>query len=463
MDLFLVNDPSTSALQDGPQLLPCASVVAANNTAYQSIVSSSANSLLLVAILVLAIAQTKDPVHEASKCTEQEKVQIIEEIWKMLSADPHQEHRVKLRQVLKSLTLTTRHIPTCFVLAKVVYIPAGSERHHLRSGSAGYVHMCLLGRKTAVATKQFIALEDRIIAMIHSDAVAWATLRHPNVMQVLGITSISLSVPYNMPRLVMPWMENRAIIHQIRYFEDELHIEPPLSSWIRQIAMGLEYLHREGIVHGAMRSSNVMVDDDNVIKLMDYETEKHIWRHGAGFETAIEQEPIAWYTPEQYLHLNRVVEPTQEGDVYGFGCIWLHLHSRHAPYADYPYRMAILHQWGRCIGVSWPEVGLQPPHTIQELESLDVWQHVRKCLSQSPSERPRASELQQIADFDTLWIRQVYEDPISYEDLPPRYPFVPPRRYRYAKYRMRLCVQATLDAIHATYLSLTETFFKRPN
>ncbi|KAI0070066.1 kinase-like protein [Panus rudis PR-1116 ss-1] len=287
--------------------------------------------------------------------------------------------------------------------------------------------------------------------MIYSDAVAWATLRHPNVLHVIGAYHLNLIGPPRTEHLLaLPWLRNRNVSIHIRYIEEELHEQPPLSEWVSQIASALEYLHREGIVHGGMRTSAVMIDDDNIVKLTDYGTEKYIVREDAVSESAAASEPHEWYPPERYRVAGHKAVATSASDIYGFGCIWLHLHSRRIPFYDIsededvePYRI-------RGVVVSWPIDGLKPPHTLEELHSLEAWHFVRRCLAENPSRRPKAGELQQVAKFDTLWIRQVYSEPEPVDpnrkpNLSP-IPFKPPSLYRYFMYRMYLHLRAARKA-----------------
>ncbi|KAI0073327.1 kinase-like protein [Panus rudis PR-1116 ss-1] len=280
--------------------------------------------------------------------------------------------------------------------------------------------------------------------MIYSDAVVWATLRHPHVLRLLGVTDVKLPTPSTLPRIVMPWVENRNIEVQIRFFEETLRAKPPLSLWISQIASGLEYLHQEGIVHGSMRTSNVMVDNYNIVVLADYDMEKYIARTDEDSEPPFlnAAADYTWYAPEQYLANHFTMKkPTQEGDIYSFGCVWLHLHSRHRPFHDVPFNVSVYEKWKQGTRVGWPRDGLMPHCTIQELQSLEVWRLVSRCLSENPDDRPKARDLQEIAKHDALWIRDVYYEPsmsaYSKRDQPSRVPFEPPSRYRWTMYRLR--------------------------
>lgn len=43
-----------------------------------------------------------------------------------------------------------------------------------------------------------------------------------------------------------------------------------LYSWIYQISLGLHYLHSRGIIHRDIKSSNIMVAQNNQVKIIDF-------------------------------------------------------------------------------------------------------------------------------------------------------------------------------------------------
>ncbi|KAI0074457.1 kinase-like protein [Panus rudis PR-1116 ss-1] len=397
---------------------------------------------------VVALAQSSDPAEEVKKLTDTEKTKVMEDIWKILKTDPRSEHRIALRHILRDITRSTRHLPKAYVLKDVVY-QQDSNHATLYNGSAAMVFYGLLEHKVPVALKQFYTTEENLDEMIHSDAVLWSTLSHPNILPIIGTAELR-HIRSTVDRvLVMPWIENRSIIVQLQYFENTLHAKPPLSQWLTEVVSGLEYLHQEGIVHGSLRLSNIMIDDENHVKLMDYGTEKYIERDESVYERAVRREPRLWYPPEQYLsHHEHEFEPTTASDIYGFGCIWLALHSRRAPWAD--HRNASKAQREGVV-LSMPKKGLKPGHALEEIQSQEVVGLVQKCLSLDPSERPGTSELYRIAKFDTLWIRELYPYPrgAQPEPQPKRIPFKAPSLLQLSLLRIRSSLSGFRDAVYS--------------
>ncbi|RKP23046.1 kinase-like domain-containing protein [Syncephalis pseudoplumigaleata] len=50
--------------------------------------------------------------------------------------------------------------------------------------------------------------------------------------------------------------------------------EPLVKSYLRQILLGLEYLHGQGIIHRDIKGGNILVDNRGVIKISDFGVSK---------------------------------------------------------------------------------------------------------------------------------------------------------------------------------------------
>ena len=126
----------------------------------------------------------------------------------------------------------------------------------------------------------------------------WKTLRHPNVLQLYGASSATGDPPWF---FVSPYMKNGNLAQHLKWVElnerpsylgigmgysqmplspirsspsspvarrssitpedTALHREWDLFRFMHEIAKGMEYLHREGVLHGDLKGANVLVND----------------------------------------------------------------------------------------------------------------------------------------------------------------------------------------------------------
>ncbi|KAM5332765.1 hormonally up-regulated neu tumor-associated kinase isoform 2-T2 [Glossophaga mutica] len=88
-------------------------------------------------------------------------------------------------------------------------------------------------------------------------------IRHPNITQLLDILETE-----NSYYLVMELCPGGNLMHKI--YEQKRLEEPEARRYIRQLVSAVEHLHRAGVVHRDLKIENLLLDEDNNIKLIDF-------------------------------------------------------------------------------------------------------------------------------------------------------------------------------------------------
>ncbi|KZP15374.1 kinase-like protein [Athelia psychrophila] len=193
---------------------------------------------------------------------------------------------------------------------------------------------------TVVAIKHILPHGDieegwaRVDVRTRREIVVWMRLKHENVVELLG-TAIEES-PYRSTGMVSRWMVNGNLG---TFVTDSLPLARRLQITC-DIAAGLAYLHEQDVMHGDLTSTNVLIDDNEKARLIDFglslikaefdDTSFSNSRIGGAFRfRALE---IAPPINGDYLNYNPVL--TFACDIYSLGSVILQVLSSLQPYHD---------------------------------------------------------------------------------------------------------------------------------
>eukprot|EP00042_Codosiga_hollandica_P045348 m.459169 g.459169 ORF g.459169 m.459169 type:complete len:1067 (-) comp57002_c0_seq5:1565-4765(-) len=257
-------------------------------------------------------------------------------------------------------------------------IQLGEELGH---GEFGTVHVGLWqkkgGSRTKVALKvlkEMAGSADQSDAFLR-EAITWAQMRHPNVVQLLGVSRQKPMM------LVCELVAHGALNSYLKsQTKDTVNIDR-LLLFISQIGDGMQYLESIRCVHRDLAARNVLVAAADLVKLSDFGLSRPL--EETDYYTAARKGkwPIKWYAPE-CIYYSKF---SSKGDVWSFGITcWETL-----TYGQKPYKGMTGHQVVQLIqeGGRLPKPTEETPHEIFAL-MMDCW-------NADPNERPNFSQLQQ--------------------------------------------------------------------
>ncbi|KAF7358316.1 Kinase-like protein [Mycena venus] len=214
-------------------------------------------------------------------------------------------------------------------------------------------------------------------ASLRNEINIWSNLRHPNIVQFLGANTLD-----DKPFIVMPYVRyNAKEFLRARSTFEPLYI-------VRDISLGLEYLHSRKICHGDLKAINVLVENSGRALLCDFGL-AHLKADASTrtISTVLEAPQIQgsrnWMAPE-LLNGSRYRFPS---DVYAFSMTLYELYTDEIPLFSVPYADLVdlvVRRGGR------PE---RPEADEGRPIPDELWELTEQCWNANPHKRPTATQI----------------------------------------------------------------------
>ncbi|KAG8892396.1 hypothetical protein FRB99_002736 [Tulasnella sp. 403] len=222
-----------------------------------------------------------------------------------------------------------------------------------------------------VALKQLRAGPDQD-DLFKIEVGAWQGLVHPGILPFLGIHQQDGSV-----YMLSPWMENGKALPYL-----ECHPEVNRLSFLTEIAEALEYIHSQKMVHGDIKSNNILVSKAKGAVIHDFglsrpsNTATHAGVKGNG--------TVLYQAPELFGGASK----SSKSDVYAFGITAYEiLHGR---------------KWELPSNVQGAIItdiakGARPQPTLEASPSgqsyATIWELAKSCWTEDPESRPTMEQV----------------------------------------------------------------------
>ncbi|MFF4888988.1 serine/threonine-protein kinase [Micromonospora chersina] len=238
----------------------------------------------------------------------------------------------------------------------------------------------VLGRPVAVKVLLPALVSDPdFIARFRAEARIMASLRHPGVVQVFDCGEDELPNGGRADYLVMEFVAGEPLSRRIEA-AGQLEVGETMSI-VAQVAQALHAAHTRGIVHRDVKPSNLLVQDDGTVVLVDFGVARSTNVTSITSTNAVPGTAL-YMAPEQAA--GRPVSGAT--DVYALGAVAYCCLTGTPPFTgDNPLQVAVRH-----LDDEPPELPEEIPHQVRDL--------VARALAKDPADRfPTAAAMAEAA------------------------------------------------------------------
>ncbi|MBV9027697.1 MAG: Stk1 family PASTA domain-containing Ser/Thr kinase [Candidatus Eremiobacteraeota bacterium] len=227
----------------------------------------------------------------------------------------------------------------------------------------------LLRRRVAIKVlREQYAADEEFVRRFYQEAESAAKLSHPNIVNTYDVGRQGDTY------FIVMELVDGASLGEIIAADGRLP-EPVAIDYAAQIASGLAYAHRQGLLHRDIKPANILVTRDDVVKLSDF-----------GIARAVSQQTMALTKPGLVMGSVYYISPEQAqehevhetADLYSLGVVLFQMLTGKLPYTgESPVTVALKH-----IGDPVPVIDVEASGISPALAAI-----VNKLLQKKPEHR----------------------------------------------------------------------------
>ncbi|KAJ7678058.1 kinase-like domain-containing protein [Mycena polygramma] len=330
---------------------------------------------VLVVKLVLLL---RDPesYKQFLECRGTDAERLLDLLQNLLDIDSFSVVKPLIFKALLRLSRASGLHPRCFALPKLQKV--GDQ---VAAGGFGDLWKGLVSGKSVSVKIMRVFRNGDVEAVLKEfgrEALIWRQLCHPNVLPFFGVYYLE-----NRLCLISPWMENG---NMMEFLTNENPDHEDRLSLILDVALGLQYLHEQNVVHGDLKAINILVTPSRRACIADFGLSSIANAMTLQFthSTVYARGGTARYQSPELL---RGESQNFGSDVYAFACVCYEILTGKVPFHEFLNDMAVILQVIEGKRASRPV-------SCSGTEVLDrLWELLQACWEEKAEMRPTAPQV----------------------------------------------------------------------
>ncbi|KAJ7934597.1 kinase-like domain-containing protein [Mycena leptocephala] len=306
-------------------------------------------------------------------CRDTDAQTLLDLLQDLLDSDLPLSRRPQVAKALRRLAGASGLHPRCFALTGLQ-----KTEQQMGGGAFGDVWKGLVGGQSICVKIMRIFQDDDIQDVLKEfgrEALIWRQLSHPNLLPFFGLYNVD-----NKPCLVSPWMRNGNIMEFLR----KEPVNTNRLSLILDVALGLEYLHEQNVVHGDLKGANILVGPSRRACIADFGLSSVVdamtLRFSHSTASTRQGGTHRYHAPELF----KVKQRHCGSDVYAFACVAMR-------YARILTGQRLFHDLNDIEVMFHIVNGIRPPRPMSCSNSL--WELLQNCWVGDTEIRPTAPQI----------------------------------------------------------------------
>ncbi|KAJ7767657.1 kinase-like domain-containing protein [Mycena metata] len=337
------------------------------------VMSNDICDIMAQLVFILQGAESRKRFLESRNTEAQELLNFLQDL---LDLDTFSAVRPLLCKTLIQLSQASGLHPHCFPLTAVQKV--GNQV--AAGGFADIWKGLVQGQSVSLKIVRIFGDSDIQAALdeFGREALVWRQLCHPNVLPFFGLYYLDERLS-----LVSPWMERGNVIQFLKNKQTNVN----RVSLMLDVALGLQYLHEQNVIHGDLKAINILVTPSGRACICDFGLSSIVneisLRITRSTSTAQKGTP-RYYAPEL---LGPKGKKHFASDTFAFACVCYEILTEKVPFYEIKNEMVVMLEVLK---------GIRPTRTAPcmgtaQLDSL--WGLLQGCWEEKPKIRPTASQI----------------------------------------------------------------------